>query len=90
MIKVIFVILLTILIELQYLLWFDEDGYKKNQHIKQQIAAQQKQNQQLELKNLDLSHDIKMVKNGLDGIESIAREELGMIQQGEKFYLIIQ
>jgi cell division protein FtsB len=31
-----------------------------------------------------------MVKNGLEGVETIAREELGMIKKGEQFYLIIQ
>jgi len=77
-------------VELQYLLWFDENGWKKYDQLQQRIATQLSENSKIQIKNQAISNDIIMVKNGLEGVETIAREELGMIKKGEQFYLIIQ
>jgi len=77
-------------VELQYLLWFDENGWKKYDQLQQRITTQLSENSKIQIKNQAISNDIIMVKNGLEGVETIAREELGMIKKGEQFYLIIQ
>ena len=77
-------------VELQYLLWFDENGWKKYDQLQQRITTQLSENSKIQIKNQAISNDIIMVKNGLEGVETIARVELGMIKKGEQFYLIIQ
>jgi cell division protein FtsB len=88
--KIIVLVLLAMFVELQYLLWFDENGWKKYDQLQQRIATQLSENSKIQIKNQAISNDIIMVKNGLEGVETIAREELGMIKKGEQFYLIIQ
>jgi cell division protein FtsB len=88
--KIIVLVLLAMFVELQYLLWFDENGWKKYDQLQQRITTQLSENSKIQIKNQAISNDIIMVKNGLEGVETIAREELGMIKKGEQFYLIIQ
>ena len=71
-------------------MWFDENGWKKYDQLQQRITTQLSENSKIQIKNQAISNDIIMVKNGLEGVETIAREELGMIKKGEQFYLIIQ
>ena len=74
---------------LQYQLWLGEDGYlalgvRQAEATEQHslIASLRESNRQLELEALDL-------KNGTEAIEERARSELGMIREGETFYIIV-
>ena len=37
-----------------------------------------------------LSLEVAELKNGLDSVEEMAREELGLVRQGETFYVLIK
>ena len=74
---------------LQYQLWLGEDGYlalgvRQAEATEQRslIASLRESNRQLELEALDL-------KNGTEAIEERARSELGMIREGETFYIVV-
>ena len=48
------------------------------------------ENQQLRERNQALEAEVQDLKQGLGAIEERAREELGMIKEGETFYQIIE
>ncbi|MBT7753388.1 MAG: cell division protein FtsB [Gammaproteobacteria bacterium] len=86
--KLVFVILLTLLIALQINIWIKKDGYKKMKEIENLIDLQTIENESLTKRNNRLKEEIKDMKNGQDAIEEKARTDIGMIKEGEEFFLI--
>ena len=86
--KLVFVILLTLLIALQINIWIKKDGYKQMKEIENLIALQTIENENMAIRNNRLKEEIKDLKNGQDAIEEKARIDIGMIKEGEEFYLI--
>lgn len=80
--------LLLLLIVLQYKFWFDEGGYFHNQGLEKQIEALREENEQLKKRNRALARKILLVKEDPNEIEALARENLGMIKEGEKIMFI--
>ena len=86
--KLVFVILLALLIALQINIWVKKDGYKKMKEIENLIALQTIENENMTIRNNRLKEEIKDLKNGQDAIEEKARIDIGMVKEGEEFYLI--
>lgn len=84
----VFVILLVLLIALQINIWVKKDGYKKMKEIENLIALQTIENENMTIRNNRLKEEIKDLKNGQDAIEEKARIDIGMVKEGEEFYLI--
>ena len=84
----VFVILLALLIALQINIWVKKDGYKKMKEIENLIALQTIENENMIIRNNRLKEEIKDLKNGQDAIEEKARIDIGMVKEGEEFYLI--
>jgi len=87
-VKLVFIILLTLLIALQINIWVKKDGYKQMKEIENLIALQTIENENMAIRNNRLKEEIKDLKNGQDAIEEKARIDIGMIKEGEEFYLI--
>ena len=56
--------------------------------IEKLIALQTIENENMTIRNNRLKEEIKDLKNGQDAIEEKARIDIGMIKEGEEFYLI--
>ncbi|GLP96868.1 cell division protein FtsB [Paraferrimonas sedimenticola] len=82
-------ILLVLLLMLQYRLWFGNNSLPQYFQLQGQIEAQRASNQQLEARNQVLHNEIKDLKEGSQAIEERARQELGMVKDGETFYRVI-
>ena len=80
---------LSLLAILQYDLWFGDGSLTAAWRLEQNIAQQQKENEQLQLRNDALAAEVSDLKSGLAAIEERARSELGMIKQGETFVQIV-
>ncbi len=87
--KVVTVILLTLIILLQYRLWFGKHSVPDYQQVKQQVDWQHQQNAKLHQRNHLLKADIEDLRSGLEAVEERARNELGLIIDGETFYRIL-
>ena len=74
---------------LQYQLWFDDTGVFANINMSRQITAQQEENAALSARNQVLTEEILTFKAGTESIEAKARKELGMIKQGETYFIIV-
>jgi len=52
------------------------------------IEIQTEANKEMTIRNNQLQQEIIDLKNGTEAIEEKARTEMGMIKEGEEFYLI--
>jgi cell division protein FtsB len=82
-------VLLVILLLLQLRLWVGEGSLTDIDRLDEEIAAQGQANAVLEARNTALQQEVSDLKTGLDSIEEHARSELGLIKQGETYYLLI-
>lgn len=87
--KILFGVLGLIVVTLQYQLWLGDDSVRALNIVNEQLQAQQKINTELEARNSMLEIEVLDLKNGLEAVEERARSELGMIAEGETFYMVI-
>lgn len=84
------VTLVVLIILAQYPLWYGKGSWLNVFEIDQQIAIQRQTNQKLQNRNTVLEAEVNNLKKGLDAIEELARNELGMIRQDEVFFQIME
>lgn len=80
----------VLLVFLQYRLWFESGGILEEQRLKKQLAVNVEENNKLKKRNQAILQQVKSLKNNADTVESSARQELGMIKNGETFYQVVQ
>ena len=88
--RIIAVILLLLLAFLQYRLWFGEGGLHDLSQLEQSIAVQAEENARFEQRNAQLKAEVEGLREPGDAIEELAREELGLVAEGEVFYQLIE
>lgn len=84
-----FALMIILLAGLQYRLWFGKHSVPDYWSKKAQIHEMELQNGNLRQRNELLKADIDDLKTGLEAIEERARNELGLIKQGETFFRIL-
>jgi cell division protein FtsB len=82
--------LVVLLVYLQYRLWFGDGGLLELWNIHQDVEAQRAENARLHERNEALNAQVLDLKQGLDAIEERAREDMGMVKQGEIFYQTVE
>ncbi|MFL2548448.1 MAG: septum formation initiator family protein [Gammaproteobacteria bacterium] len=75
---------------IQFDIWVKDDGLNRVKELQQMINSQSEENQRLKLRNQQLEREIEELKSGTESIEEKARTDLGMIKEGEEFYLIVE
>jgi cell division protein FtsB len=81
--------LLLLFAVLQYALWSGKNGITDYQRVSAEIMTQTQVNTKLHERNQEMFAEIDDLRQGLDATEERARNELGMIKEGETFYRII-
>lgn len=81
--------LLGLLMLLQYHLWFGEGGINERQSLEAQVANDSAENQRLTQRNEALADRVIELQNGEEMLEAVAREDLGLVREGEEFILFI-
>ena len=82
-------ILTVVILWIQYHIWFGESSPDNLEILRVKISEQKKQNLQIAVQNSALKQEINLVRNEPEILEEKARENLGLIKQGEIFYRII-
>lgn len=79
---------LAITLVLQGALWFGDGSLMHIHQLNKQIAVQQGELGKLKARNEILEAQVRSLKGDLDSVEGLARSDLGMIRQGETFFLV--
>ena len=87
--KILITILILVLIVLQYRLWFGDGSLSEVVQLTRELELQKQKLQELESRNRILEAQVLDLQNGLDAFEEKARNDLGMIKQGETFIQLI-
>ena len=87
--KLVLTVLFLILVVLQYRLWVGEGSIAHQVELDQKIEEQQSENQILKDKNDRLALEVDALKNDPQAIESRARHDLGLIKEGETFFMLV-
>lgn len=74
---------------LQYRLWFGENNLLEYRSLEKQIRAQTASNAKLIARNQVLKEEIFELASGTEALEERARNELGMVKEGETFYRVV-
>lgn len=85
-VKVLTLILVALIVLLQYPLWLGKGSWLKVWEVDQQLATQYETNEKLKTRNSTLDAEVRDLKQGYDAVEERARNELGMIKEGEIFF----
>ncbi len=88
--KFLYALLIFLFFALQYQLWIGEGGMQALNILEVELEAQHNVNEDLAERNRLLEIEVLDLKNGLEAVEERARSELGMIKDGEVFYLLIE
>lgn len=87
--KPVIMALAALFLLLQYQLWFSQGGIVSVHKLDYAVNNQQKANATLALRNDTLAAEVTDLKTGNDAIAERARDDLGMVKQGETFYQIV-
>ncbi|HEX7062540.1 MAG TPA: septum formation initiator family protein [Woeseiaceae bacterium] len=82
-----FLALAAVLMQVE--LWFSDDGYQKTRALREAVAAQRAENEQLRERNAALDAEVVNLKHGTEAAEERARTDLGMIGDHETFYQVV-
>lgn len=82
--------LIGVLVLLQYRLWGGEGGLTSLNRLESEIEIQKAENARLIERNRLLDAEVTALRKGGDAIEERARHDLGMIKEGETFFMVVQ
>jgi len=88
--KKLIILLMLLLLYLQYKLWFGEGSLQDVWELHQEVEFQRQENIELRERNAALDAEVQDLQQGLDAIEEHAREDLGMVKEGETFYQVVE
>lgn len=74
-----------LLVILQYRLWFDDSGVFATRVLEAQVLQLKEGNAQQQQANEELLHEVQSLRQGDQMLEEYAREELGLVKEGEVF-----
>lgn len=84
------VILAVLLVIFQYRLWIGEGSLAQKVNLERRVERQRLENERFRERNRVLAVEVEDLKDGLESVEERARGDLGMIKQGETFYMVIE
>lgn len=87
--RLFFSILLLVLALEQYHLWWGKNGIQQNRELQEIVALAKESNEELILRNGMMFSEIDDLKSGSEAVEERARNELGLVKEGETFFRII-
>ena len=86
--KIAICILTVILLALQQQIWFGQSGYFERKALAERQTEQQPRTESLTLRNAKMTAEVVALKSNSAAFEARGRSELGMVREGEVFYLI--
>ena len=79
------VLLIIILISLMRDIFFGQFSFKENEKLETLIGKKEDELVKISEENETLKDEIKLLKNNDEYVEHIARENLGLVKEGEEY-----
>ena len=87
--RALLLVLLGLLVLLQYQLWLGDGGISERRSLESQVASDSKENRSLRQRNEALADRVIELQEGDKMLEAVAREDLGLVREGEEFILFV-
>lgn len=87
MLRTVLAVLAVLLVLLQIQVWRQ---YARVDELESRLQTQREHNGELAARNDALAAEVIDLKSGLAAVEERARAELGLIREGEAFYLVVE
>ena len=88
--KLLLLVLAALFLLLQYRLWFSGDNIIETRKLEHKLESQRVDNQQQVELNNQLRAEVDALKTSLSEVEARARKELGMVKQGETYFMLLE
>lgn len=88
--RIITLALLVAVVLLQWPVWFGKGGWFKVWEREGELAKREEANAERKLRNGAIEADVRDLQTGTGAIEERARQELGMVRQGEVYVQILE
>jgi len=82
-------VLALALIVLQARLWLSDGGLRERISLEADVVEQSATNAMFAERNEALAGEVRDLKQGVDAAEERARSDLGMVKEGETFFLVV-
>ncbi len=89
-VKVLIIVLILLIVQLQYRLWFGDGSIQQVQEYQQRLDVLKKEAEEKKERNDALYAEVLDLRKGDEAIEERARYELGMIKENETFFQVIE
>ncbi|MCE2461123.1 MAG: septum formation initiator family protein [Pseudomonadales bacterium] len=80
---------LAVLAVLLFRFWFSESGWFAVRELEANVETQARQTAELAQRNRVLAAEVLTTKEGHEVVEARARADLGMVAEGETFYVVV-
>lgn len=79
-----------LLLALQFRLWFSDVGILARRDLLGRLDQEDARVAELAARNAALAREVVAMQSGLEVLEAKARSELGMVKEGETFFLVTE
>ncbi|MAZ04967.1 septum formation initiator family protein [Marinobacter sp. SS8-8] len=88
--KLLWTLMVVVILLLQVRLWVGEGSFAQVWALEQSIAEQRNENAELATRNERLYAEVRNLRNEQGAVEERARMNLGLIREGETFFLVVE
>ena len=88
--KILLAVLVMLIALLQYRLWYGNGGIEEVKAYQQELNELNIEVEEKSARNKALYAEVEDLRNGRETLEERAREELGMIREGETFFQVLE
>ena len=82
--------MVVVILLLQVRLWVGEGSFAQVWALEQSIAEQRNENAELATRNERLYAEVRNLRNEQGAVEERAKMNLGLIREGETFFLVVE
>ncbi len=88
--KILLAVLIVLIALLQHRLWYGNGGIEEIKAHQQQLSDLNVEVEEKSTRNKALYAEVEDLRKGQEALEERAREELGMIREGETFFQVLE
>jgi cell division protein FtsB len=88
--KILLSIIILLIVLLQYRSWYGDGGIEEIKAYQKRLDDLTEQVEEKRERNEALYAEVEDLRKGQEAVEERAREELGMIREGETFFQVLE